>query len=357
MGMDSSVSRARLRGGIRSVLPVAVALMLLLAACSNKGGTTNSASAGGASGAGADKALKIAYISFAVANSYDAPMLAAAQTVAAANNSTLTVFDGNLKPDTQYQQLQDAIASGEYDGILVQPLFGPGLVPLVKDAISKGIPIGVVDQILGSDLSTSDPQVDGLSAYVVFKQTEIGRKQGDLVVQACAQFSFNPCKVGFMYNVKVAALDQALRKTFDGVISSHPEIKVVAEGEAFYQPQFGLSATQDMLQAQPDINVIVSADQGITGAITAVEDAKKTGKIVLIGYGGGGLGYNNIAAGVQYASVVQLPASEGRMAMEDLIAAIRTGKPSAPRDPVDSAPDDGIVTKDNVANFTAEWPG
>jgi ribose transport system substrate-binding protein len=44
------------------------------------------------------KTLQIAYISFAVANSYDAPMLAAAQAAAAAGNAQLTVMDGNLDP-------------------------------------------------------------------------------------------------------------------------------------------------------------------------------------------------------------------------------------------------------------------
>src|SRR5687768_7308261 len=55
--------------------------------------------------AAAEETLQLAYLSFAVANSYDAPMLAAAQTAAANNNAELTVFDANNSPDTQFQQL------------------------------------------------------------------------------------------------------------------------------------------------------------------------------------------------------------------------------------------------------------
>src|SRR5690606_17206899 len=40
--------------------------------------------------------LQVAYMSFAVANTYDEPMLAAAQAVAAENNIEVTVFDSNL---------------------------------------------------------------------------------------------------------------------------------------------------------------------------------------------------------------------------------------------------------------------
>ncbi len=320
---------------------------LLLAAC---GGTTTT-------GSTSAKTLQIAYLSFAVANSYDAPMLAAAQATAAANNAKLTVFDANNSPDTQFAQLQDAITSGKFDGIVVQPIFGPGLETVVKGAIAKKVRIGVVDQILGPDLSSDKAQVNGLSANVVFAQTEIGRKQGELVLKACTSFGFSPCKVGYLFNIKVSSLDKAIRGAFDQVISSHSDIKVVAEGQAFFNVQGGLTATQDMLQAHRDLNVLVGADQGITGAMQAIKAAGLTGKIVLIGYGGSALALQNIASGAQYASVVQAPASEGRFAVQDLVNAIRSGTPSPAHDPVAELPDNGVVTKDNVQKFTAEWPG
>ena len=306
--------------------------------------------------AAAEETLQLAYLSFAVANSYDAPMLAAAQTAAANNNAELDVFDANNSPDTQFQQLQDALASGQYDGIIVQPIFGPALIPAIEEAIADGAQIAVLDQILGEDLTTSENQVDGLAANVVFVQSEIGRKQGELVVQACEEFELDPCSVGFLYNIKVSSLDTAIRTAFDAVIADHPSIEVVAEGEAFYQVAVGLAATETMLVSNPEINLIVGADQGIAGALLATTAAERT-EVVLVGYGGSGTAYNQIVAGTQYATVAQLPASEGRFAVEDLIQAIRSGTPSPARDPVGELPDDGIITGDNVADFVAEWPG
>lgn len=303
-----------------------------------------------------EETLQLAYLSFAVANSYDAPMLAAAQTAAANNNAELTVFDANNNTELQAQQLQDALASGQYDGIIVQPIFGPSLIPTIEEAIADGAQIAVLDQILGEDLTTSENQVDGLAANVVFVQSEIGRKQGELVVQACAEFELDPCNVGFLYNIKVSSLDTAIRTAFDEVIGAHDNIQVVAEGEAFYQVAVGLSATETMLVSNPEINLIVGADQGIAGALLATTAATRP-EIVLVGYGGSGTAYNQIAAGTQYATVAQLPASEGRFAVEDLILAIRSGTPSPARDPVGELPDDGIITQDNVADFVAEWPG
>jgi len=313
--------------------------------------------------------LRLAFLSFAVANSYDAPMLAEAQNAAAAEGATLTVLDANNSVDAQVAQLQDAISSGQYDGIIVQPIFGQALIPDIEAAIAAGAHIAVLDQILGSDLSSTEKQVDGLAANVVFSQTEIGRKQGELVVQACAEFELDPCNLGFIWSLKgVSALDIAIDQAFNEVIAEHPHIQVVAEGESFYTTHFGLTSTENMLVSNPEINMIVAADQGITGAVIAVANAQRD-DIVMIGYGGAAIAYDRIrcsaegaegcdfVVGRQYATVAQRPATEGRYVVEDLIQAIRSGTPSDARDPVGELPDDGVVTVDNVGNFTPEWPG
>lgn len=301
------------------------------------------------------KTLEIAYLSFAVANSYDAPMLAAAQAAAAAGNAKLTVFDANNDPATQTQQLQDAVASGRFDGILVQPIFGAGLVTNVSDAIAAGVAVGNVDQVLGEDMTTSDAQVAGLSSNVVFVPSEIGRKLGELTVSACA--GVDPCKVGYVYAFKGFALDNAIKAAFDAAIAGTPAVQIVAEGEGFFSATGGLSAAQDMLQAQSDIAVIVGSDQAITGALQAADGAGLKGSIRMVGYGGGAIAIQGVASGDRYATVMQLPATEGQLAVVHLVQAIRTGTPVPGVDPVAALPDDGIVTRDNAASFTAEWPG
>ena len=147
---------------------------------------SSSTSTASKAAANANKPVRIAYLSFAVANSYDAPMLAAAQTVAKGNNATIKVFDANNDPKKQFAQLQTATSSGDYDAIIVQPIFGTGLITGVQDAIAAGKKVVNMDQILGKDMSTDQPQVDGLSGNVVFVPTEIGTKLGKLVTQACA---------------------------------------------------------------------------------------------------------------------------------------------------------------------------
>jgi ribose transport system substrate-binding protein len=209
-----------------------------------------------------------------------------------------------------------------------------------------------MDQILGKDLSTDQPQVDGLSGNVVFVPTEIGTKLGNLVKQACQEQSLDPCKVGYLFDIKASALDVAIKGSFDKAVAGSP-VKIVAQGESFFTPAKGLAAAQNMLQAHSDLNLIVGSDQGIEGAVQAV--GKK--KVILVGYGGSAAGIQGVAAGTWYGDVAQLPASEGRLAAQAAIKAVRTGAKTGGQNPVADLPNQGVVTKDNADQFTAEWPG
>jgi len=345
------ISRSARRRYGASVTGVAVAAALTLAACGSSDSSSSSSSSSAATTA-STKPVRIAYLSFAVANSYDAPMLAAAQTVAKENNATIKVFDANNDPKTQFAQLQTATSSGDYDAIIVQPIFGTGLITGVQDAIAAGKKVVNLDQILGKDMSTDQPQVDGLSGNVVFVPTEIGAKLGRLVTQSCQEKNLNPCKVGYLYDIKASALDVAIRKSFDQAVGDGP-VRVVAQGESFFAPAKGLAATQNMLQAHPDLNLIVGSDQGIEGAVQAI--GKK--KVALVGYGGSATGIQGVAAGTWYGDVAQLPASEGRLATQAAIKAVRTGAKAGGVNPVADLPAQGVVTKENADQFTGEWPG
>lgn len=293
------------------------------------------------------KPVRIAYLSFAVANSYDAPMLAAAKAAAKAGNASITVFDANNDPKKQFAQLQTAATSGQFDAIVVQPIFGTGLITEVKDAIGKGVKVVNFDQIMGPNLSTAASQVPGLAGNVVFNPTDLGAKLGQLTVRACTANKLNPCTIGYLYDIKASALDVAIRKGYEGSTAGHSEIKQVAEGESFFTPSKALAAVQTMVQAHPEINLIVASDQGIEGAQQVIKSS-----VAVVGYGGGAVGLKEIAAGRWFGTVMQRPATEGRVAVEQAIKAVRTGK-NTPGTPIPVT----IVTKANVSQFKAEWPG
>ncbi len=334
----------------RSVaIAAATTAALALAACS--------APASDDGAAPSEEPLQIAYISFAVANTYDEPMLAAAQEVAAANNAEITVFDGNLDPNLQVTLIQDVIASGQYDGMITQPIYGPAIIDVVTQAIEAGITVVNIDQILGEDFTTGASQVDGLAANVVFVPSDLGTKLGEQVVEACATQNLDPCNVAFLHDVKASAIGVALWDAFNAVTAGTP-VTVVAEGETFYNPAAAQTAVSDILTANPNVNLIATSDQGLQGAVQAIEaGGKSTSDFLLVGYGGSQWVKEQVANGVVFADVVQAPATEGRLGMEALIDALRNGNNQGDIDPFADFPNNGVMTKDTASEFTGEWAG
>jgi len=343
---------------------------LALAACSSSSSSSSSSASAPASSAPASSApasasaspsaspkpMTIAYLSFAVDNSYDAPMLAAAQAVADTDGATLKVFDADNNPQTQFDQLQTVINSGQYNGIITQPIVSTGLISLVKEAIAKGIKVVNMDQILGPALTTAAPQVTGLSANVTFVPTTIGTQLGQQVVAACASKKLNPCKVGYLYDIKASSLDTAIYGAFTAAIKGSP-VTVVTYGQSYFTPTIGLSAVETMLQGQPGLNLIVGSDQGIEGAMTALTTVDKSDHVLLVGYGASAAAVAGVESGAIFSDVAQAPASEGRLAVQALVEALQTGKVSGAVNPVAGLPDGGIVTKADASQFTPEWPG
>lgn len=341
-----------------SLVALAAATALTLGACAADAGEAPAPSDDdSAAPAPTEETLQVAFISFAVANTYDEPMLAEVERVAAENNIEITVFDGNLDPNLQVTLIQDVIASGQYDGLITQPVFGPALVDITRQAIDAGITVVNVDQILGDDFTTGATQVEGLAANVVFVPSEIGTKFGEQAVEACASQDLDPCNVAFLHDVKASAIGVALHDAFNAVIEGTP-VQIVAEGETFYNPAAAQTAVADILTANADIDLIATSDQGLQGAVQAIEAAGRgLDEFLMIGYGGSAWGKERVSEGVVYSNVVQAPATEGRLAMEAMVDALRNGNNQGDIDPFADFPNNGVMTRDTADQFTGEWVG
>jgi ribose transport system substrate-binding protein len=342
---------------VAAVAPLLVSAALLLSACSSSGSSATSAGTGSPSTASNSKKLNLGYFVFAAQNSYEAPQIAAVQKEASAENAGVTVFDATSNAQKQYGQIQDAIASGKYDGFLIDSVDGAGLVPIVQQAMSQHIKVVALNTVLGPDLTKGAPQIAGVSASVVYTAYDRGQHEGKLVEQACATVQSGDCNVGYMYDIKASGFDQGVRSGLNSVISSNPKIHVVAEGEDMFSATGGLASSQTMLQAHPDINVIVGSDQGMQGATQALTAAQKLAKVKIIGLGGSVAGLARVKAGTWFGTVLSLPASQGRLAAQAIVKAIRSGVDSGGINPAASLPDSGLATQANVGKFTGEWSG
>ncbi len=333
---------------MRWIVGVAAGATLLSTALMGFGGIAQAASKP------KHKTYRVTYMSYGVANSYDAPMLAAAEAVAAADGVKVTVFDSQSSYTTQVSQLQDVVNSGQYQGILVQPIYGAALVPTVKRAIKKKIKVVNIDQILGSNYTSDQFEVHGLSGNVVFFPSKIGTQLATLANQACA--AANPCKIALIHNYIGDEPDSAITAAFNSTLGADTNDSVVASADGLYEPSVSLTQVQDILTAQPNLNVIVGADQNCEGASSALAAVKNT-TVKLVCYGASAAGVTALKTGAWFADVAQMPATEGQLGMIALVRALKTGRSSGSQNPVAKLPNNGILNQTNVGKFTAEWPG
>jgi len=362
-----------IRNFVRGVAALA-ALSITASACGSSGGsasttttaaaavTTTTAAAVTTTAAAAvtttapAKPLEVAYLSASSANTWLLSSLHEMQTVADAEGANITEFDAQFDPAIQASQFQDVISQGTYDGVILVAINGVASIPDIQDALNAGLKVVLLNQVVGEDLTTSDPQVPGVSASVLAAPYQNGRRLGELAVTACADL--NPCDVVYIYGIKGIPIDTALKSGFDDVISGHSAISIVAEGEGQYLgPEGGINATQDILQVAPNFDVLVGADQSVQGAEIVLKDEGKLDQVKLIGLGGSTPAIEGITSGTWFGGVFGAPGDEGRIAMNALVSALRDGTAVGGVDPLAQVPDNGLMTAANIGSFTAQWEG
>jgi ribose transport system substrate-binding protein len=300
--------------------------------------------------------VQIAYLTASSANTWLGASGKAMRAEAEKAGVKIVEFDAKFEPGASIRQIQDVIASGQYKGIVIATSDGKAAAPAMQEAMDAGLKVVVLNQVVGDRLDTADPQVEGLSASILQPPQTTGERLGKLTVQACEGVS--PCKVVYMYGAKGTPYDTALRTGFDSQISAVPGITVVAEADGgFLGTDEPMKATQDVLQAHPDFDVLAgTGDQQIRGALLALTDAGKTG-VKTIGVGGSEPALKAIADGTWWGDVAGAPADEGRAAFQALMAAIKDGTETGGVDVTSDLTDDGLITGDNVDKFTAQWAG
>ena len=299
--------------------------------------------------------LQIAYLSASSANTWYASSRRQMQRIADENGIDMVEFDAAFNPQVQTAQLQDVMASGTYDGVIVAAVNGPGLIPDIEDALAQGIQVVVLNTVVGDDLAEGAPQVDGIAASSLAPPVENGERMGELTVQACG--SLDPCRVVYLYGIKGFPLDVALKEGFDNVLARNPNVTIVADGEGQYLgPEGGINAMQDIVIAAPEFDVVIGADQSIQGVEIVLND-EGMDDVKLIGLGGSITGLQAVAEGRWYGVIYGAPGSEGANAMNAMIRALTEGVHSGGINPLADVTDNGLVTATNVDKFTGQWDG
>ncbi|SNY47905.1 sugar ABC transporter substrate-binding protein [Paractinoplanes atraurantiacus] len=269
-----------------------LAAAVLIAGCSKP----DSGAAGGTTTAApADKKLSIGFFGFAKANSFAQATWAGIQEYAAANNAEATFLDSNFDGPTQVNQLQDAVTSKRYDVIIVQANDGTAMVNPVKQAVAAGIPTVIEFTPVGGKYDTADPQIPG-TVTIIDPPTVNGDGLAKLGNEACKTVTDGACKVAYFQGFANYPLDTARTDAAVKALKAGGAAEVISNFVGGYTPDSGRTAMQNLLQAHPDVNVVIGSSQALEGA-TPLAAGKK---ITFVGNGGSTQAYDYVNKGTWY---------------------------------------------------------
>ncbi|MEM1237093.1 MAG: sugar ABC transporter substrate-binding protein [Pseudomonadota bacterium] len=301
---------------------------------------------------------KIAYFAAASQNGFNQATYEGVQEMAAKLGYETEIFDGQFDAALQYSQIEDVLASGQFAGMIVAPNDSVGIAGAFEQVIAAGIPIGTVLFPVGPDLNTLEPQVDGITVTAASPPVDGATVQAEQVVTFCADK--DPCNVVIIIGAKVFPFDNLRLETFESVLGQHDNIKVVATGEGWYAPDPSLQAMTDILQANPEVDVVLSnADQHLVGVEIALDAAGiNFADLYLSGGGAAQISIDAIQEGRWDATLAYFPKTMGALAMEQIANALE-GKPVTNAINMDTAgPIEAMITAETLAanpDFVAEW--
>jgi ribose transport system substrate-binding protein len=252
----------------------------------------------------------------------------------------LIVFNANDVPSAQNNALDDYIQQ-KVDGIAVDAIDVNGLRSSVKAAAAAGITVVGIDAVLppgpqkaqvGVDNAVGGKMIaDYLAKYV---QTNLGGKARVGVVGALSSTIQN--------SRQKASIDE---------LAKSPGISIAGIVDGRNSQDVALSAAENLITANPDINVIyATGEPAMLGAIAAINAQGMNKKIKVVGWDLASEVIRGIDNGVVLGVVQQDPAAMGRAAIQALND-VHEGKTVQTTISVPLA----VVTKANVDPYRAAF--
>jgi sugar transport system substrate-binding protein len=193
---------------------------------------------------------------------------------AAKNGAELLEANSDGKPDKEVQLINTYIANN-VDAIVISPLSAKASLSALTRAHEKGIVIVTYNTTIDGDAPAS---------FVESDQTDLGASTGR------AARAYIESKLGGKAQVAIISgrsqiPEQANMRIggFQSEITKLPGVKIVADQDAWLAEQ-AVKKVGDILTANPHVDIVWAANEGGTvGAVMAVKNAGKAGKVAVFG--------------------------------------------------------------------------
>lgn len=224
-----------------------------------------------------------------------------AETKAKELGIELIVLDSQNDPSKDMANVEDLITQG-VSLILLNPTDSDAVANAVKAANNAKIPVITLDRAAnGGDVIShvASDNIAGGKMAADFVNEKLAGKGNIIELQGIAGTS--------------AARDRG--KGFNDQLATFAGLKVVASQPADFDRTKGLTVTENLLQAQPDVQAIFAHnDEMALGALQAVEASGK--KILVVGFDAIDDAVKSVTDGKMAATVAQQPELIGALGVE-----------------------------------------
>jgi ribose transport system substrate-binding protein len=283
-----------------SLLLLVLLSLVVTAGCDRDGGTASTQ----ASGSGKPKPV-IGISLLTLTNPFFKEMGDAMRQEAAKQGYEVVVTSAEMDAAKQRDQVKDFIAS-KVGAIILTPADSRSVGTAIAEANAAGIPV------FTADVANLAPE-----AKVVSHVATDNYGGGKLAAQAVIEALGGRGEVAILDHPQVESAIERTRGFEEELAAKGPGVKVVAKlpGGGLREPSF--NATQDLLQAHPNVRAIFAMnDPSALGAVAALEKGGRAGKVKVIGFDSQPEAKQAIRDGKIYAGVVQHPQKIGTLAID-----------------------------------------
>ncbi len=261
-----------------------------------------------------DDKLTIGFIPMTLDNEYFITMVNAAKQEAANQNIDLLVQAGQRHGSAEEQlQLVENMISREVDAICIVPSSSEGLTSALKKAQDAGIPVINIDTRLDGELS-KEIGLDTIP-FIGTDNYDGAKMAGKYALEVLDEGA----KVAILTGISGQQNAADRRNGFYDVVKD--KVEVVAEQSANWEVEQGYNVTQNILQANPELDLIFASNDGMgLGAQRAVKEADRD--IVVVGFDAVNEALNSIEKDEMNATIAQFPAKMGIQGVQTAVKLI-----------------------------------
>jgi len=245
----------------------------------------------------------------------------------------LVVNDAQRSAEKQIQQVESFVAQ-RVSAIILNPCEVEASSPAVEKAMAAGIPV----------INVNSETRAAPAAFIGSRDEDAGRMAMAYIAQRLNGKGNVVMMHGFMGQAAQIKRDQGARE----VLTKNPALHLLAEQTAEWDRAKGMSLMENWIQSYGDLinAVFAQNDEMAMGALIAIEQAGRKGKIVVVGVDAIADALQAVRDGRLDATVFQDAASQGAAAVETAAKIVR-------HEPIDKQVliPFQLVTRDNIGQY------